>query len=204
MAKKHESLVTKVKLSDVIKTDATVDMNSIVAFFISKYETSLLDNKKQLSEQISKKNTYLNNEFIAEVEKEVNLPSFVITVPILGLVTQAELHVDANKFEKGIATIYIHSDSKKSENCNFNMYKSVELSSTLHKKYTDTINEMDALRVSLRETLDLLSSISRKERELRGALAEKTLRAAGVNDLFDDATLLNLVNLPQLSVKTVK
>lgn len=204
MTKNSKALVSKVKLSDVVKTEAVVDMNSIVAFFISKYENSLLANKKQLSEEITNKNTYLSKDFVAEVEKEINLPSFVITVPVLGLTTEAELSSGSSNFSKGFASISITANNKKSENCHFSMCKQIKLSDTLTKKYTDTINEIEALRVALRETLENLSSVSRKERELRGALAEKTLREAGAGDLFEDAALLKLVNLPQLSVKPVK
>jgi len=204
MSKSKETLVTKVKMSDIVKTDASIDMNSIVAFFISKYETQLLDNKKELSAKITEKVTYLDGAFITELEADVKLSSFVVSVPSLGLVTEATIREDNSDFKKKSVTISISHDTDKSENCHFSAYKKVKISDELHKKYIDTVNEVDALRVSLRDTLEKLSSISRKERELRGALAEKTIRESGGGELFDDEALLRLVNLPQLSLKTIK
>ena len=200
---KKNSLVAKVKLSDVVKTDATVDMNSIVAFFISKYETQLLENKKQLSNSISEKTTYLSGAFITEVEKEVNLNSFIMTIPILEFTTTAVINTES-PFRQGKVDIDISSTKEDNHCFNFYMTKEVKLSEALHTKYMDVMKELDALRSSLRETLENISSISRKERELRGALAEKTLREAGVGELFEDEALLRLVNLPQLVMKTVK
>lgn len=68
----------------------------------------------------------------------------------------------------------------------------------------DAVNEIEGLRSQLSDTLEKISTISRKERELRGALAEKTLREAGVGELFQDEALLNLVSLPTLSLKQVQ
>jgi len=105
-----------------------------------------------------------------------------------------------NRKEVQIAIVSTPRDSS----CNLQMWKTVKVSEEIHKKFVETIAEIDELRRSLQETLEKLSNVSRKERELKGALAEKTLREAGVGDLFDDPTLLNLVSLPQLAMKEVK
>ena len=120
---------------------------------------------------------------------------------------KAEIQEDRSDFRRKLVIVQISADVEKCDkglNCSFCMYKKVPLSDTLHQKYTDTTDEINTLRGSLRETLESLASISRKERELRGALAEKTLRDAGAGELFDDEALLRLVNLPSLSLKEVK
>jgi len=203
MTKPTTTLVTKAKLSDVVKTEATVDMNSIVAFFISKYENTLFDTKKQLSDKINELNSYLNKEFVALIEKEVKIDSYKVTVKALGLTTTAELQINTPELERRKRVFIRVTQAEKSQDCNFNLQKSVVISDDLHKAYMDKVTEINTLRTSLHETLDKLSNINRKERELRGALAEKTLRDAGVGELFEDETLLNLVQTPSLSMKVV-
>jgi len=203
MTKPTTTLVTKTKLSDVVKTEAAVDMNSIVAFFISKYENTLFDTKKQLSDKINELNSYLNKEFVALIEKEVKIDSYKVTVKALGLTTTAELQINTPELERRKRVFIRVTQAEKSQDCNFNLQKSVVISDDLHKAYMDKVTEINTLRTSLHETLDKLSNINRKERELRGALAEKTLRDAGVGELFEDETLLNLVQTPSLSMKVV-
>ncbi|MCI4437573.1 MAG: hypothetical protein JHC33_12265 [Ignisphaera sp.] len=200
---KQTSLVTKVKLSEVVKTDAAVDMNSIVAFFISKYENSLLATKKQLSEQITDLNTYLNKEFIELLKTEIKLESFNINIRSLGFKTQAEIQLNQVEFERKKVVYVRITQHEKSKDCSFNMLKTLTVSDELHKIYTDKLAEINALRTELHATLDKLSNIGRKERDVRGALAEKTLRDAGVGDLFEDQTLLDLVSVPTLAMKVV-
>ncbi len=203
MTKESSSLVKKPKLSDIVKTEAAVDMNSIVAFFISKYENSLLESKKVLSSKLTELNNYLNTDFVKEIETEANLTSFEVKVKVLGLITKAVLQLNPYEFENKKKIFIIITNTEDVKNCTFSMRKEKIVSDELHQKYMDTLKEISSLRTSLQETLDKLSNVSRKERELRGALAEKTLRDAGVGDLFEDETLLNMVSLPQLSMKTV-
>jgi len=203
MTKPTTTLVTKTKLSDVVKTEAAVDMNSIVAFFISKYENTLFDTKKQLSDKINEINAYLNKEYVALLEKEVKLDSYKVTVKALGLTTTAELQINSGELERRKRVFIRVSQTEKTQDCAFNMQKTIIISDELHKIYTDKTAEINALRTSLHEILDKLSNINRKERELRGALAEKTLRDAGVGELFEDETLLSLVQTPSLSMKVV-
>lgn len=198
-----ESLVKKTNISTLIKTDAAVDMNSIVAFFISKYENNLLESKKKLSERVTELTTYLNKDFVTEVEKEVKIESFNVNVKALGLITKATISFDQQRLLSKIVVVNIRNTDDTDNQCSFQMWKEKIISDELHKKYVDTTNEITELRSSLREVLDNLSSVSRKERELRGALAEKTLRAAGAGDLFDDQSLLDLVSAPSLSMKVV-
>ena len=200
---KQTSLVTKVKLSEVVKTDAAVDMNSIVAFFISKYENSLLATKKQLSEQITDLNTYLNKEFIELLKTEIKLESFNINIRSLGFKTQAEIQLNQVELERKKVVYVRITQHEKSKDCSFNMLKTLTVSDELHKIYTDKFAEINALRTELHATLDKLSNIGRKERDIRGALAEKTLRDAGVGELFEDQTLLDLVSVPTLAMKVV-
>lgn len=200
MTKKKEVLV-KAKSSEVIKMDAVIDMNSIVAFFISKYETSLLTSKKQLSDKIVELTSYLNKDFISEVEKDIKLDTFNFTIPVINVATSASIRFDKDElYRHNRVTVVVHTSDSS---CLLSYQKDVAMSGPIYQKFIDTTNEITALRSSLREVLDNLSTISRKERELRGALAEKTLRESGNGELFEDEALLKLVNLPQLSVKTI-
>jgi hypothetical protein len=207
MTKKKEASSVKAKLSDVIKTDAVIDMSSIVAFFISKYETSLLTSKKYLSDKIVELTSYLGKEFVSEVEKDIKITNFNITIPILNITAIASITIKEDTlYTQKVITLHV-SDSVSSGrhggySC-LNYQKEVVVSDTVHQKFITTVDEITTLRNSLREVLENLSSVSRKERELRGALAEKTLRASGNSELFEDEALLKLVNLPQLSVKTI-
>lgn len=203
MTTKQNSLVTKVKLSEVVKTDAAVDMNSIVAFFISKYENNLLATKKMLSEQITDLNTYLNKDFVELVKAEIKLESFNINIRSLGFKTQAELQINQVELERR-KTVYVRiTQHEKTKDCTFNMTKALTISDDIHKIYTSKVAEINALRTELHATLDKMSNIARKERDVRGALAEKTLRDAGVGELFEDQNLLDLVQVPALSMKVV-
>lgn len=196
-------LVTKVRLSDVVKTNAAVDMNSIVAFFISKYENNLLASKKALSGQINNLTTYLNNDFVELVKNEIKLTSFNVTVRSLGFKTIATVQINHSELEKKKSVLVIVNQQEKTETCTFRMIKQITISDTLHKTYLDKTAEIVDLRSQLQDVLDNLSNISRKERDVRGALAEKTLRDAGVGDLFDDSSLMDLVRVPTLSMKIV-
>lgn len=201
---KQTSLVSKTKFSDVVKTDASVDMNSIVAFFISKYENNLLETKKHLSARIKELNDYLDKDFRDLVKADVKLDSYKVNVKALGLTTTAEIQfTHRDLYLNKSVSILISEDEKKTKNCRFSMEKKATVSDELHTKYVEVDTEIETLRNTLRETLENITNISRKERELRGALAEKTLRDAGVGDLFDDAALLNLVSLPSISTKTI-
>jgi hypothetical protein len=202
---KQTSLVTKVKLSEVVKTEATVDMNSIVAFFISKYENSLLATKKQLSDQITDLNAYLNKDFIALLKTEIKLESYNVNVRSLGFKTVADIHFNGQDLEKKKTVhVRINQHESNSKDCSFTMVKSLIISDETHKIYVDKVAEINELRNQLHTTLDNLSNIGRKERDIRGALAEKTLRDAGVGELFEDQTLLDLVTVPALSMKVIQ
>jgi|GEM_PF-5548967 len=206
---KETALVTKVKLCDVVKTDASVDMNSIVAFFISKYENKLLASKKELSERIAKLNMYLNNDFVKEVKEDIKFDSYDgVKIKLLGVTIKATLSSDFSALQENkVVTINISNSNETTRRSDtggyINISRALKVSDELHAKYVAVVDEIKTLRGSLQVVLDQINNVSRKEREIRGTLAEKTLTESGVGYLFEDETLLNLVNIPQLAMKTV-
>lgn len=194
------SLVTKPKLSDIVKTDATVDMNSIVAYFISKYELSLFEQKKLFSDKIKDLKKYLSDGFITEVEADIKLSSFNFKIKPLNIDIVATLHIDQNALSNKKVYIQFSTESRE---FHFSGNKIVTVSDEVYQKYVDTTDAINAASSELTEVLNKIQNITRKEREIRGALAEKTLRDAGVEGLFDAPELLNLITLPTISIKTV-
>lgn len=203
---KTKKELTEVKtgtLVSPIKTDATVDMNSIVAFFISKYETKLFDTKREVSSKINEINVYFTGAFLDKVKKEIKIEQFEVDLPVLGLRTRADVVLKENflKLDKKICVnITILDDKQFCVRHN----KDVLVSDALHTEFIEKLAELDALRETLRDTLDKITNVSRKEREIRGALAEKTLRESGAGELFNDPLLMKCIDLPTLTTAAKK
>jgi hypothetical protein len=196
-------VATPRKLSEVVKTDTSVNLDSVVAYFISKYENGLLEQKKILSDRIREINTTTFKTLSDEVEAEVKPASYSFVNKKLGLTVKASLLMDVTRLIHHKTVLINFESSCKTNEVSIHGQKKITISAELVQKFVDASKELSDLRTELEQTLVNLGNVSRKEREVRGQLAERTLRDAGVGELFDDEALLKIVTVPSLAMKDV-
>lgn len=207
MSNKTEAVDIIPKTDHILKPDTTITTDAVVAYFISKYENGLLETKKALSAEITAlRSTLEGPDLLTRIKEDIKFFSMHNKkVAILDLTIAADIVVDSwdSVARSGEVLVMLTGERGCSaageRGCSaVRVNRSIKLSTSLADEIKGYVSSINNKRKELAGILELLSNIGRKEREIRGALAEKALRSIGC-DLFDDSSLLQLVNLPTLS-----
>lgn len=199
MSNKTEAVDIIPKTDHILKPDTTITTDAVVAYFISKYENGLLETKKALSAEITAlRSTLEGPDLLTRIKEDIKFFSMHNKkVAILDLTIAADIVVDSwDSVARSGEVLVMLTGGRDCSAVRVN--RSIKLSTSLADEIKGYVSSINNKRKELAGILELLSNISRKEREIRGALAEKALRSIGC-DLFDDSSLLQLVNLPTLS-----
>jgi uncharacterized protein YqgV (UPF0045/DUF77 family) len=182
-----------------IESNVNVGMDEVVSVFVSKYETNLFDTKDQLQSQIKadkREADDLEKGLIASVKRS----DYEATVPHLGLT-----------FTVDGVTVNWSDDSYRTRG------KSIVIAIKMadrgdrdnHSAYTKSmfvpINQIDLdekarltaliadLEGKLLEVMGNIKQVGRKERQIRGKIAEMKLGQCGMAALLQNEELLKLV-----------
>lgn len=194
---------------EAITTDIKIDLDAVVSIYVAQYETSLHAKKTVLSNEIKrvkKEVKSLDKRLIDSVDQT----EYSIKVPILNLKSKVERVTIAWKGDEDEDS-YDTRDIKKSTLIVRVEVKDIDserryantLDKDIHKKiaktdeniHTALLIELKELSGELTEILTLIKSVSRKERQVRGRLSEKKLKASGFKGLLNDSEMLALVQL---------
>lgn len=191
-------MTTSIATLSNIAFDAKIDMNDVVSAFVTRYETALYDRKEALSAEIK-----ALKQSIKDIEQRlidsVNKDEYAVTLP-LHKIRVANVQVDvkwvaeynsnnANTIAVSM-TVYMANSSYGQSNT---IYLPIDQATVGEKNVIDEV-----LKVKESELLDvfgLIKTIARKERQIRGHIAEQKMQQAGMEDLLQDPTLKQLVSM---------
>jgi len=190
---------------DQIQNNINVGMEDVVAVFLSRYETSLHTERATLQKEMGLINGQiktLHDGFLTLVKEWVE-HSGTVGVNNFGLV-EVEVKLEKNlnvDWNKGVVN-YVLETSVRSLSVDADTYRS-KSSGTVAGVHTIDVTEYNQLMEQknvLTEKLTIVNNnlrdVSRKERQVRGQLAELKLKNLGMEDLLNEPTLIGLINNP--------
>lgn len=189
-------------------SNVTIGMDDVVNAFLFKYENSLHAERTKLQTKMGVVNGLLKtltNDVIANAQAFINAKHIMGAPTKFGLVTieskleddlmigweqmQVQFKVCIIIKSNSISTGYCHSNSSTVKGV-------VPIHANLLTEYTTLMAQKAALNDKLVIVNSNLRDISRKERQVRGTIAEMKLKTTGMEDLLTEPTLLNLINDP--------
>jgi NTP pyrophosphatase (non-canonical NTP hydrolase) len=183
-----------------ITTNVTVGMDEVVSVFISQYETNLFDKKDQLSGKIKQAKAALKG-LDASLVSSINRSDYEMTNSVIGIVSKVEdVLISWKNGRVKVSTIGINVDIKstdKSDDYRSSMSKTVHVLITKQDEdeYETLTSELSSLTEELTEVMQLVKSVSRKERQVRGEISKRKLQESGLSSLLEDDSMLALVQL---------
>jgi hypothetical protein len=194
-----------------INANINVGIDDVVNVFVAQYENGLIlerTSNQRLLQNLSKQIKEIET-FVLESSKNFRLFSDAIGTKDLGLFTLTT-SIDDKSFlidwEKG--TIRYTIDTKLKSNTftgdNYNTYTSgsfygqMTIGSTSIVEYREAMAAKSRISAILAEINNSLRDVSRKERAIRGKIAEQKLTSMGMTDLLNNPQLLQLVDLSNL------
>lgn len=187
---------------DIISTNVNVGIDEVVAIFVSRYETDLFNKKDRISDQIKKLKASID-KFTADLVKSVDKKEYELAVPKLGLtfkVDEVEVHFDKPE-HYGNRKIGIHVSVgmwDKEESRTYASHTKVvvlPIDSDIIAQRKALNEELEQLNLQLIDVLGLIKSVSRKERQVRGKIAEMKMEQAGQSELLANGELTKLISM---------
>lgn len=182
-------------LSSVMTTEAKIAMPEMVAIFLSKYETDLYDRKSELSKIISG----IKQE-IAANEKAARLSvSFAdyegLTIPKLDVVSTVGESRTLNWEAKTVGA-EVSLKSKQNDHRNLmskHVYKPIKKSfvNTQIQLNNDLSDRSDELSL----TVQAITDMSRKERQIKGRISEMHLKEQGLEKFINSPEMAKLIKI---------
>ena len=188
-----------------LSTNVNVGMDEVVSVFVSKWEKSLFERKKDLSDKIKQVKDDLKIH-TTSLENSVDTSKYEMKIPELGIastidsvdVSWADRDEKRSKDNKSEIIVRVEiADTANSDRWRSTLDKKfiTPISKADVKKHNDLEDELSDLNGELIEVMGLIKSVSRKEREIRGAIAERKLQESGLQSLLEDDSMLQLVKL---------
>jgi len=175
---------------------AAIGINEVVSVYVSKYENGLLAKKDDLSSQIReiKKNLAdLDQEIIDSVDTS-KFKS--VDVSALDLSVEVDVQIYWTESWKVKANSTLTSVKFVNKEINTTV-KSLNEPIAPHfvKSHKEMTEQLTTLQGELLEVNNDLKTVSRKEREIRGRLAEIKMGEEGMADLVNNDQLLQLIQV---------
>lgn len=186
--------------------DNTTNLAAVVDVYVARYEKALHEQHRAISgrvKNLKKDLADLRKAILQEMEDEVrplfaNGPAWLEQTVQMGDITTdkhnnmsvtVSVSCTANSIGE-VLTVVNNSYYRQSE-FTFNM--------AVNGHNVASINalerQIDEEQALLMEVLNKINSINSKERELRGAIAERSLAEKGLSNLITDASLMKLIDL---------
>lgn len=198
MSKNEIATVNPDLLKKLGAVKADVGMTEVVNVFVTRYEQGLFAKKDKLSADLK-----AAKKAVEDHEKEVigtiDRSQYDASVPALGLVfgvtdvsvrwKKSENSWDNDKI--GIKVVIGMTDGKDRQS--WTKTKLVAMSAAMVDQHNALELAVKSLEGELLETMTLIKSVSRKERELRGRISEMQLNQAGFGELINNEALTSLI-----------
>lgn len=186
--------------------DVVYGLNEVVSVFVSRYETSLFNKKDKLVEemtQLKRKMSDLSTYAVNDLEKvEGVLPSIRLTVETVKSTVEWTGYKKSTK--GGYIRNYDHrgdvpvvlTELKISIGPNLtDMTVITPVSSAYVIEYNDYKERIRVMNDELMVVHQDIKSVSRKERQIRGHLAEVKLKENGLEDMLTNPEMLQLISV---------
>jgi len=183
-----------------MSSNVNVGLDEVVSVFVSRYETQLFDRKDELSKNIKTVKDELE-DLDKRLKKSINTSEYETSIKVLNITTHVEdVTVGWDKKKGDFITVEIEvKDNDKNEDrwssSSFTKYKKVKISKSDSTTHTELSDKLEVLKSELAETMVLIKSVSRKERQVRGRISEMKLQESGFAGLLDSPELTKLVEL---------
>jgi len=181
-------------LSTIITAEAKIAMPDVVAIFLSKYETELIDQKRSLQTKVLslKKELEVLDKTAVKTDKfkkhvglsilKLDITSYISEAPRLNWDTESIIAVIGLRNKKG----YSYKFAKQIETPILPIH---------FKAYRRINNEIDTNTRLLEETMCHLSDMPRKERQIKARISELRLQEQGLEGFLADSQMQKLIQL---------
>lgn len=189
-----------------IQTDLKVDMKDVVDVFLSKYENSLHSERTLLQKEMGVINTDIKNLTKKIVDgAESFIKSSLVVTTNLGLVVvelklESEPTIDWSKQQvnyqlgSSVKSVSVHEGYRCSSTGT--IVGVLPVPAADQTNYHSLMDTKNGLTDKLTVVNNNLRDIGRKERQIKGLLAEKKLQEIGMEGLLNEPSLLALINDP--------
>lgn len=189
-----------------IQTNISVGMDDLVNVFIAKYETSLIDQRIVLQDQLKGLNKVISDlgeaaiKDAKETVKCFQLDNVDFKNGYISVITTIgdEFKLDwENKRVSFVVRTKLVSSVKvdwRTDN-SADVTSAVSLAPDVVSGYEHALEEKRVVMEGLTNINNELRDISRKERQVRGKIAERKFVASGLEDLLADQELAKLIQL---------
>ena len=190
-----------------ISTSVTVSMEDVVNVFISQYEDGLIEKRKVLQQELTELSKQVKvvvdgikltakQTLVEQVESLNKLSSSLMSFEF-----QMDEDVTFNSDDK-LVGYYIQSTVKVEQSksrYNQSMTSKLEgyvvVSDSDVEQYKLLMDQKAEVNRQLMDINNELKDISRKERKVRGIIAERKIQETGMADLLQDQQLLQLIQI---------
>lgn len=175
--------------------NANVGMTEVVSVFVAKYETNLFNKKDQLSAAIKS----VKGQIAAQhkcMTDSVNKTDFEGSLPKLDMTYEVEcvsLQWEEAYRDKFMIVTTVAFMKGKDQLWSTTVRK--PMSQIDIDEHQRLIAELERLNGELMEVMNLIKSVGRKERQIRGRIAELKLEQAGMSDLLINPELTGLIQI---------
>ncbi len=188
-----------------ISANLNVGIDDVVNVFISKYEDGLIEQRtskqlevKQINEQINQVVAKLNVEidkFKEQYDQTVTIGLITTVYSIGSAATTINWNEQTVLCQVAMAT---KVDGKKDAyygSGHSTVRVDMVIPVDIHFEYKQLLSSKEQLLSELQELNSLLRDVSRKERQVRGRIAEQKLENLGMTDLLNEPSLLKLIQV---------
>lgn len=187
-----------------ITADVNVGMNEVVSVFVARFETTLLAKKAELAATIKlakSELTDLEHKLIASVDKtkfEGAIPGAGIraVVESVTVAWEKQYYSPANSIVVNINIVDSKNNDDDDDDKTLTSFRrNFKIDKAIVDERASIENKIKDLNAELLGILDQLKSVGRKERQIRGRIAEMKLESSGLSELVNNPELLKLVDM---------
>jgi hypothetical protein len=180
-------------------TNVQVGMDEVCSVFVAKYEQQLLDKKAELSARIKGTKAAIE-QLTDKLLRSVDKSAFEGSIPGVGIKTRVEdvtVQWEKTYYTPGnsiVIEVKIEDTTGEDKHVG-SLRRSVKIPSDVIDSRKELQATLESENAELLVVMDAIKSISRKERQIRGRIAEMKLENSGMSALINNPELLKLVQL---------
>lgn len=187
---------------DLITTNVNVGINEVVAIFVSRYESELYAKKDVISAKIRTLKASIE-QITTALTDSVDKSAYACTVPTLNLefkVTDVKVVFEQQQYcntRLGIHVV-VGLHDKSDENRDYAVYSKtfvLPIDEAMITSRKDLQDELVQANLELVEVMGLIKTVGRKERQIRGKIAEMKMEQAGQTELLNNSDLTKLISM---------
>ena len=181
--------------------NVNVGIDEVVSIFVSRYETDLYSKKDVLSGRIRSLKAdvaKIESDLIKTVDKsdyEASVPQFGLSFKVDSV--EVRFETDGYARNKVGVTVDVGMYDKASDRSYAVYTKTITLpiNPQIIADRKALNQELETVNAELLEVMGLIKSVGRKERQIRGKIAEMKMEEAGKSDLLNNDNLTKLIAL---------